>query len=273
MRSWRHVAVAIVAVAMLGCGGSRPDDPPAAAAVDHGPFGVTALGRISPKDGIRRIAGPSRPSVVIAKLLVDEGDRVEAGQAIAMLDTQAEDAARLARTNAELTNAQTELGRLEPLLRQGMASASLWDAAKLKVEVARAEMAVAQSAAELDTVRAPVSGQIVKIHARRGERVGPDGIAEMAEIDHMYAVAEVYETDIGRVRVGQHATMHTPALEQDLAGSVERIGLKVGQLDLLATDPSARTDARIVEVWIRLDDGARAAPLSNLQVEVAIATQ
>lgn len=44
---------------------------------------VSALGRLEPKDGLRRISGPSSPSVVIAKLLVDEGDIVKAGQVVA----------------------------------------------------------------------------------------------------------------------------------------------------------------------------------------------
>ena len=48
---------------------------------------VTALGRLEPRDGLVRLAGPSEPSVVIAELLVDEGDRVEAGQVVARLDT------------------------------------------------------------------------------------------------------------------------------------------------------------------------------------------
>jgi len=39
---------------------------------------------------------------------------------------------------------------------------------------------------------------------------------------------------------------------------------------VLDTDPVARTDARVVEVEIRLDDSAGSAALSNLQVEVAI---
>ena len=51
---------------------------------------VTALGRLQPRGGIIRIAGPSRPSVVIANLLVGDGDRVLAGQPIAVLDTLAE---------------------------------------------------------------------------------------------------------------------------------------------------------------------------------------
>ena len=37
-----------------------------------------------------------------------------------------------------------------------------------------------------------------------------------------------------------------------------------------ADGPAARTDARVVEVKIRLDDSARGAAFSNLQVEVTI---
>src|SRR6185503_4256686 len=160
-----------------------------------GPRAVTALGRLQPKDGIRRISGPSRPSVVIANLLVEKGDRVQAGQPIAVLDTLAENEARIARTKAELANAQTELGRVMELFRQGITASSLRDAAQLKVDVARAELQAAQSALDLDTVRAPVAGQVIEIHARRGERVGMEGIAELADTERMYAVAEVYETD------------------------------------------------------------------------------
>jgi len=47
---------------------------------------------------------------------------------------------------------------------------------------------------------------------------------------------------------------------------------KVGKQDVLATDPVARTDARVVEVRVKLVDSPKAASLSNLQVEVAIQT-
>ena len=64
--------------------------------------------------------------------------------------------------------------------------------------------------------------------------------------------------------------MHSPALSTALAGTVERIGIKIGKLDILDTDPVARTDARVVEVRVKLEHPARAASLSNLQVEVTI---
>jgi HlyD family secretion protein len=46
--------------------------------------------------------------------------------------------------------------------------------------------------------------------------------------------------------------------------------MKIGKQDVLDTDPVARTDARVVEVRVRLDDSAKVASLSRLQVEVAI---
>ncbi len=41
-------------------------------------------------------------------------------------------------------------------------------------------------------------------------------------------------------------------------------------MDVLGTDPVAKTDARVIEVDIRLDDGDRVSHLTNLQVEVAL---
>jgi HlyD family secretion protein len=119
-------------------------------------------------------------------------------------------------------------------------------------------------------VRAPIDGQILKIHAREGERVGPEGILEIGETAAMYVIAEVYETDIGRVRVGQRARITSPALAQPLEGAVERIGLRIGKQDVLGTDPVADVDARVVEVEVRLDDAAPAAHLTNLRVDVVI---
>jgi HlyD family secretion protein len=100
--------------------------------------------------------------------------------------------------------------------------------------------------------------------------IGPQGIVELGRVDRMYAIAEVYETDIGRVRVGQRATVSSRALARPLSGVVERIRQQVRKQDQLGTDPAARKDARIVEVEIRLADSAPAASLTNLQVEVLI---
>ena len=143
-------------------------------------------------------------------------------------------------------------------------------AATAAVALADTELKRAQAVLQRAYIRAPADGRVLDIHARPGEMIGPQGILELGRVDRMYAIAEVYETDIGKVRVGQTATVSSRAFGSTLSGTVERIRQQVRKLDQLGTDPAARKDARIVEVEIRLDNAAPAAGLTNLQVEIII---
>lgn len=246
--------------------------PPVGAPAPEAGLAITALGRLEPKDGVRRVAGPALMVAVVERLLVEKGDRVKHGQVIALLDGTGVREAEVARAQARLTNAEAELERHQRLHRDDVISDSKRDELRLRRDVARAELQRARAELERNQVRAPIDGQVLDVHARDGERVESDGIVELGRTQHMYAVAEVYETDAGRVRVGQHATVRSPALPRPLEGQVDRVGLKVGKLDALGTDPAARTDARVVEVEIRLEPQASelAAALTHLQVEIEI---
>jgi HlyD family secretion protein len=157
--------------------------------------------------------------------------------------------------NAQLQSAQATLVRSQVQVQ--LASA----ASNLKLAEARLERTI---------IRAPQAGQILKILTRGGEAISTDGILEMGNTRQMYVVAEVYETDIGLVKVGQPVTIRSPAFKGEIAGTVEQVGLKVAKNDVLDTDPAANTDVRVVEVRIRLRDGQAVAGLTNLQVDVAI---
>lgn len=231
---------------------------------------VGCLGRLEPRGGVLRVAGPPRPAVVIEELLVSEGGSVQEGQVIAVLAGIGVQRADVARLEAELANAERELARHRKLRSNRVLSESELQAHQLARDVARAALARAQAEFELSTVRAPIDGQVLEIHAREGERVGPDGIVEIGTTSAMYAVAEVYETDIGRVHVGQGAVVRSPALPRELTGEIETIGLKIGKKDVLSTDPVADADARVVEVEIRLHEPELAAALTNLRVDVLI---
>jgi HlyD family secretion protein len=152
-------------------------------------------------------------------------------------------------------------------------SNSLHDKLKLEHDVAIADLRLARAELERVEVRSPIAGQVLTVHARAGERVGADGILELGETAAMYAVAEVYEADVGGVAVGAEATVTSTALPRPLRGVVERVALRVRKQDVLGTDPAARTDARVVEVEVRLaeEDVPLAAAFTHLQVEVAIA--
>ena len=173
-----------------------------------------------------------------------------------------------------------ELGRLKKdmQIEQMSADAALNKAraelersrAAIGVDSLRKELAVAEARAENATLRAPIAGRVLKIHRKPGERVGDGPIITMGDTSEMHAVAEVYETDIGRVRIGQRATVSSSTLGTPLEGTVARIGNMIFKNDILNVDPAARIDARVVEVRILLDDGARVANLSNLSVDVVI---
>jgi len=242
-------------------------EPPKAGAT---PVAITALGRIEPRNGVIRISGPSRIAVVIGELRVAKGDEVKAGDVVAVLDSYASEQAVVERLRAELASAKRELERKRQLHRQGAIADTIFEADLLARDVARAQLRYAQAELARTTVRAPFDGQVLEIHARTGEKVGPKGILELGRTDEMYAIAEVYETDVRRIEVGQRAQVSSPALEAPIEGVVERVGMKIGKLDALSTDPAARTDARVVEVEIRLDDSVPVKSLTNLQVEIAI---
>jgi len=231
---------------------------------------ITALGRLEPKDGVLRISGPSLPVVVIAELRVQEGDLVEQGQVLAVLDNHALHQAKLEQARAELDSAERGLSRSVKLYAGRAASDVHREEAELRVRVARAQLTGARAELDLSLVRAPIAGQVLAIHARAGERPGSEGIVELGRTGEMYAVAEVYETDISRVREGQRATITSPALPEPLTGRVEKVGLQVGKMDVLDADPVAKTDARVVEVKIRLDGSPDFPLFTYLQVKVEI---
>jgi HlyD family secretion protein len=225
--------------------------------------------------------------------------QVKAGAKSADLSAQR---AEIARLEAGLENAQAEYQRYARLRKSDDVTASELDAKqtavitaqrlleeereKLKslsevrptdVDVAEAELGAAiadqqRARRELESsmVYSPATGQVIKVHAHAGEATDPQGILELAETDHMYAVAEVYETDIGKVRVGQRATITSDLLAAPIEGQVERIGMQVTPSSVLPADAASFADNRMVEVRIRLDDSQKVAGFINGKVLVVI---
>ena len=148
-----------------------------------------------------------------------------------------------------------------------------------EIELERAEIAVAQRKADLEDtkVKVPIDGQILRINTRVGEQVNTQkGIVELGQTQEMYAIAEVYETDIGKVHIGQTAFVSSEygGFEGKLTGTVEHLGLQVGtqQMSETTEDPTQDVNSRIVEVKIRLDpeDSKKVAHLTNMKVRIEI---
>lgn len=122
------------------------------------------------------------------------------------------------------------------------------------------------------TVYAPTQGRILKVLAHPGEMVSSQPILRMADLSRMLALAEVYETDVGRLRSGQRATIRSPALSpSELSGKVIFVGRLIDRNYIFDLDPRADADRRVVTVKIQLDNSEPAAHFVNLQVTVSIA--
>ncbi|WP_250123526.1 ABC exporter membrane fusion protein [Chroococcidiopsis sp. CCMEE 29] len=335
---------------------------------------VTALGQLEPRGTVIKLSAPtSSQGNRVERLLVQEGDHVQAGQIIAILDShdqrkaafeeaeeqvnvaraqlevikagakqgeinaqQAEierlsaerqgniaaQVATVARLQSELQNAQTEFNRYQSLYQEGAISASERDSRRLaldtaqksvqeaqvtldrirsttpqelnkaratleqiaevrpvevrsaQAEVTRAIAARNQAKASFDqsVVRSPINGEVLDIHTQAGEVVSTDGIAEIGQTRQMQAIAEVYQSDISKVQVGQRVRVTSNSIPSELTGTVERVGSQVRRQAIVNTDPSANIDARVIEVQINLDDASsqKAAKFTNLQVQVVI---
>jgi HlyD family secretion protein len=185
----------------------------------------------------------------------------------------AEDEANLASARAHLSELQHqfEVDQIDAKVQVDMTRAQL-ERAQAEVPIASLERQIAMSQAHAQRLAliAPIDGRILNILALPGEEVGSGPVLTMGDTSGMRAVAEVYETDISQVRVGQTATVNARALPHPVTGKVVRIGDMVFKNDVLNVDPAARADARVVEVWIELDQPELMERLTNMTVDVLI---
>jgi HlyD family secretion protein len=145
-------------------------------------------------------------------------------------------------------------------------------AAQAEVDNAFSAVKRAQTDLEQAYIKAPTAGRILKVHTRVGEKISDSGIADLAQTEQMVAVAEVYQSDISKVKTGQKAVVKGQGFNGELQGTVSLIGLQVNRQNVFSNQPGENLDKRVIEVKIRLtpEDSKRVAGLTNLQVQTAI---
>jgi len=241
---------------------------------------VTAAGEVDPKFKVNISAH------VIGKiehLYFNEGDRVKKGQRLVDLEKPNYIAARdrmkadlanrrieVVRARAALANAQLQYNRALKLQQQGIQAQELFDRAKLELENAQAgfdssRTAVTQSEAgllqtetdlERTTIVSPVDGKVVQLNAHEGEVVitgtmnnAGSVIAVIADLSEILVEAEVGETEVVGIKVGQPAKVHVDAVpDHDYNGHVVEIGSSA------AVHPGSTSGMHYFKVKVAIDD-------------------
>ncbi|MBD2465243.1 ABC exporter membrane fusion protein [Oscillatoria sp. FACHB-1407] len=144
--------------------------------------------------------------------------------------------------------------------------------AQTEVDGAIAALTQAQTDLEQAYIRAPIAGQVLKIHTRPGEKLSESGIADLGQTDQMEVVAEVYQSDIGNIQPGQTAIVTGQGFSGELQGTVSQVGWQVSRQNTFSNQPGENLDRRVVEVRIALTPAAsrQVAQLTNMQVQVKI---
>jgi HlyD family secretion protein len=169
-----------------------------------------------------------------------------------------------ATRSQDLKNAEAQLASAQASLAQTQS--------EIQVKSAQDNLELTKARLELTIIRAPHSGRVLDIAAYSGEVIGEDGILQLGNTEQMYVVAEVYESDISKIKLGQKAIITDSSLPRSIQGTVEQISSQISKNDVLDDDPAADTDSRVVEAKIRLNkkDSSLVAGLINLQVDVEI---
>jgi cobalt-zinc-cadmium efflux system membrane fusion protein len=228
----------------------------AAAVLDSLPATVDLTGEIA-ADPDRSAQLAARVPGRIVDVRVKEGDRVKAGQTVAVLESPelARARATLVVVAARARSARLNADRLKNLEAKSLASgqevaAALGEGAALDAEVAAARETLealgqpaeqAQGRGAQVAIRAPLAGFVLRRDAVRGQSVDAAHVlAVISDLDQVYFLGRLFEKDLARAKVGAAAEIRLNAYPTEVFDAkIETIGRQI--------DPAARTvTARIL---------------------------
>ena len=287
---WLWIGLALLVVLIIGFGmmqkagaAKKAELAEAAEKKVESPYSAIANGKIDIEGGIIQIA--ARRGGVVREVLVQEGDLVKAGQILARQEddeprlalqtasaTLAEAESQLRLINVDIAAAQREYDRLQKLVATNFVAAQRMDQARDAIAQAQARLGSQQSAVqsararrdqaaydvELTVIRSPADGHIVRRYANPGAGASTLNVSNMFDLEPAaprIARAEIVEADIPNVAVDQ-AVEITPEGDPSkvYVGKVLRRAAVFGARKLASDDPSQRTDERVVEVVVAVDD-------------------
>lgn len=246
------------------------------------PYTAISAGKVDIEGGLVDIA--ARAPGIVREVLVQEGDKVKAGQILAR---QEDDDSRLSRNRVaaqlqqaeaqlpilvvQLEAAQREEARLKRLADENAASTQAYqqsqdatrqlmaqvEAQKASISLVRAQLAEANYQVELHIIRAPADGTIVRRYANPGSGASTFSVTAMFQLQpaaQRIVRAEVEERSINSVKIGQKVEI-VPESDQQAKypGEVIRISAVMGARKLRSDDPSERADERVVEVVVNAE--------------------
>src|SRR5262245_54646077 len=166
---------------------------------------------------VAKVAGEVR------EILVEEGDRVKAGQVLARLDG---DRLRfeMQQSEANLRKLEREYNRNLELFNRKLVSAVAVDNVRYEMEALKAASDLAKLNLGYTEIRAPIAGVVSTRHIKVGNTINVnDPTFQITDLEPLIAEVHIPEREFAKLRSGQPAAIGVDALGGQFAGHVERI--------------------------------------------------
>jgi membrane fusion protein (multidrug efflux system) len=258
------VLMAVMAALLSGCadeGPARPAGAPAVTVTAHEVAlaewidSVEALGTAQANESVTLTA---KVTEVVRTVRFEDGDVVQQGDVLVELTGQAE-VANLREAQAELNEAQQQLGRLEPLVEQGTIPRAQFDTQRSARDTARARADAIRARLAERVITAPFAGVLGFRQVSDGALVTPGTvIATLDDVSSIKLDFSVPEVLLSTLASGQTITARSAAYpDRDFQGTVTSVGSRV--------DPVTRSVVVRAQIG---NDGALIKPGMLMSVEL-----
>lgn len=245
-----------------------PTAPPVSDAAQS-PFLTSVAGSGLVEASTENISPGTHVAGIVAKIFVQIGSDVKAGDPLFTIDDRATRAdidtrrAAVQLAEAQLAEAKYDLALVEPLAAKGIATnddlmKKRFAAQKTEAQLVQAHAELKSSETELErlTVRAPVDGQVLQLKVHLGEfasvaatTVGQTPLILLGSVAPLSVRVDVDENDAWRVRAGAPAIGYLRG-NKDIKTPLKFVRFEpyVVPKKSLTADSTERVDTRVLQV-------------------------
>lgn len=275
----RLLACVLLSVLLAACSGSGADESSPTAVVERARIErrVVATGTVEPE---KEVEVRPRVSGIVAKVHVEAGDRVRAGEPLVEVEKELQEVqlqearARLEEARAELRFSTAAVARAERLHKNGTMDDQEYDEIRSRFERAKAGVARAEASEDLlevqiryATVEAPIDGKILDVDVEEGSAVasvvsvtGGTPLLSIAADEALHLEGLVDENEIARVALGQEARVTAEAFGEEVFP---------GRVQEIAPLGDRQQNVTYFEVEVAIDDhGGRLRPRMSADAEI-----
>ncbi len=166
----------------------------------------------------------TKTSGVVLEIMVEEGDKVVAGQVLARLDSDRQ-RLNMKQSEANLRKLENDFKRQQEMIERKLISQDVYDRSRYDLDTQRASYDIAKLELSYTEIRAPIGGVVSKRNVKVGNLIQLNQpLFKIDDFDPLEAMIDVPEREMRLIKAGQPVQMLVDALPDAVfAGNVARV--------------------------------------------------